>query len=89
MLLSMNESAETGGADYGIRISQSANGSVIAYTNSGLVEIGNGIDLRAITGYQINVAQNTDVIYEIGLTSLLFTSGPGGGYILNDWQQAQ
>ncbi|MEN9921750.1 MAG: hypothetical protein RL097_26 [Candidatus Parcubacteria bacterium] len=89
MLLSMNESAETGGADYGIRISQSANGSVIAYTNSGLVEIGNGIDLRAITGYQINVAQNTDVIYEIGLASLLFTSGPGGGYILNDWQQAQ
>ncbi len=89
MLLSMNESAKTGGSEIGVNISQSANGSVVAYTDSGLVEIGNGIDLRAITGYQINVAQNTDVVYEVGLASLLFTAGPGGGYILNDWQQGE
>lgn len=89
MLMSLNESAETGGTESAIDISQSANGAMIAYADSGLVEIGNGIDLREITAYQIDVAQNTDVYYEEGLSSLLFTSGPGGGYLLNDWQQGE
>ncbi len=89
MLLSMNESAESSGSEIAIDVSQSANGAVVAYAPSGLIEIGNGIDLREITGYQINIAQNTDVIYEEGLASLLFTSGPGGEYILDEWRQGR
>lgn len=89
MLMSLNEAASNGGSETAIDVSQSANGSVIAYADKGLVEIGNGIDLREITGYQINVEQNTDVVYETGLASLLFTSGPGGGYVLSDWQQSR
>lgn len=89
MLLSENESAETGGSEPAISVSQSATGAVIVYSNTGLVDIGNGIDLRAVTGYQINVAQNSDIVYESGLASLLFSSGPGGAYVLEDWQQAQ
>lgn len=87
MLLSQNESAALGGTQKAIDVSQSANGSVLVYTDRGLVDIGNGIDLREVTGYKINVAQNSEVIYESGLASLLFTSGPGAGYRLNDWQQ--
>lgn len=87
MLLSMNESAALSGAEKAIDVSQSANGSVLVYADRGLIDIGNGIDLREVTGYKINVAQNSDVIYESGLSSLLFTSGPGGGYSLEDWQQ--
>ena len=30
-----------------------------------------------------------DVIYEEGLASLLFTSGPGGEYILDEWRQGR
>jgi hypothetical protein len=89
MLLSENESASLGGAEFAIEVSQSISGSVITYTNKGLVDIGNGIDLRSVTGYQINIAQNSDVIYETGLASLLFSSGPGGGYTLDDWQQSE
>jgi hypothetical protein len=89
MLMSMNESAELGGTEVAIDVSQSANGSVLVYTDSGLIDIGNGIDLKEVTGYQINVAQNSEVIYESGLASLLFTSGPGGAYTLNDWEQAE
>lgn len=89
MLLSMNDSAKNGGAVKAIDVSQSANGSVLVYTNDGLVDIGNGISLKEVTGYKINVAQNSNVQYESGLASLLFTSGPGGGYRLNDWQQIQ
>lgn len=88
MLMSMNESASSSGSEVAIDVSQSANGDVLVYTAGGLIEIGNNIDLREVTGYQINVSNGSSVTYESGLASLLFTSGPGGAYILNDWQQA-
>ncbi len=87
MLLSMNESAALGGTQKAIDVSQSANGKVLVYAGRGLVDIGNGISLKEVTGFRINVAQNADVIYESGLSSLLFTAGPGGGYSLGDWRQ--
>jgi hypothetical protein len=89
MLLSMNESAALAGTQKAIDVSQSANGKVLVYADRGLIDIGNGIVLKEVTGYKINVAQNADVIYESGLSSLLFTSGPGGGYSLEDWRQVE
>jgi hypothetical protein len=89
MLLSRNESAALSGSEKAIDVSQSANGKVLVYADRGLVDIGNGISLKEVTGYQINVAQNADVIYESGLASLLFTAGPGGGYSLEDWRQVE
>ncbi len=89
MLLSMNESAALGGTQKAIDVSQSANGKVLVYTPRGLVDIGNGIALKEVTGYKVNVAQNASVIYESGLASLLFTAGPGGGYSLEDWRQVE
>ncbi len=89
MLLSMNESSSLGGLDKAIDVAQSANGDVLVYSGFGLVDIGNNIDLREVTGYQINVANGSSVTYESGLASLLFTSGPGGGYTLADWRQIE
>ena len=59
------------------------------YADAGLVDVSNGVELRGVTGYQIDVAQNSDIIYEEGLANLLFTAGPGSGYVLTDWQQAE
>ena len=89
MLLSLNESASNSGAVVAIDVAQSANGDVLVYAGEGLVTIGNNIDLREVTGYQINVANGSSVTYESGLASLLFTAGPGGGYTLEDWQQIE
>ncbi len=89
MLLSMNESASNSGAVVAIDVAQSANGDVLVYAGEGLITIGNNIDLREVTGYQINVANGSSVTYESGLASLLFTAGPGGGYTLEDWQQIE
>lgn len=89
LLLSNNESASLGGTEEAIFVGQSANGDVLVYTNDGLVEIGNNIDLRSVTGYRLDIANGSSVTYETGLASLLFTSGPGGGYVLNDWQQGE
>jgi len=89
LLWSANESSALGESETAISISQSANGQVIMYAADGLVDISNGIELRAVTGHQIDVAQNSDIIYEAGLSSLLFPAGPGSGYVLTDWQQAE
>lgn len=89
LLLSANESASLGGTEDAIDIAQSADGKVIMYAADGLVDVSNGVELRAVTGYQIDVAQNSDIIYEDGLSNLLFTAGPGSGYVLTDWQQAE
>lgn len=89
MLLSMNESASQGGGEVAISIAQSANGDVLMYAGEGLVDIANNIDLREVTAYQIDVANGSSVTYESGLASVLFTSGPGGSYSINDWQQIE
>lgn len=87
MLLSENDSAYNGGTEKAIDVAQSANGSVLVYSGRGLIDIGNGVELTEVTGYKINLAQNADIIYETGLSSLLFTAGPGGGYTVADWRQ--
>jgi hypothetical protein len=89
MLLSMNESASLSGVEKAIDVTQSANGDVLVYAANGRIDIGNNIDLREVSGYHINVANGSSVTYESGLASLLFTSGPGGGYTLDDWRQIE
>lgn len=89
MLFSANESASLGGTEIAIDVSQSTNGSLIVYSGNGLIDIGNGIDLKEVTGYQINVAQNSDITYELGLADLMFTSGPGGAYVVSDWSEIE
>lgn len=89
MLMSLNESAALAGTQKAIDVTQSANGKVIVYADRGLIEIGNGITLKEVTGHKINIANSATVIYESGLSSLLFTSGPGGGYSLEDWRQVE
>lgn len=89
MLISMNEDASNGGGEVAIDVANSANGDVLVYAGEGLITIGNNIDLREVTAYQIDVANGSSITYESGLASLLFTSGPGGGYTLDDWQQIE
>lgn len=89
MLMSLNESAYLGGTEVAINAANSANGKVLVYADRGLIDIGNGISLKEVTGYKINVAQNANVIYESGLSNLLFATGPGGSYALEDWRQVE
>ena len=86
-LLSMNNSAELGGAVEAIDVAQSANGKVLVYAAHGKVVLGNSITLKEVTGYQIDVNNGAQVIYESGLASLLFTTGPGGGFTIWSWEE--
>lgn len=87
MVVSQNNSAENSGVEKAITIGQSSNGKLILYSGHGLIDIGNSISLKAVTGYRIDIGNNSEVVYESGLTDVLFTGGPGGGYVISDWYQ--
>ena len=87
LLLSQNEAAETGGPEEAIGVNQSAIGDVMVYAGHGLIDVRNGISLKEVTAYQLDIGQNSNVIYDEGLQNLLFTSGPGGEYVLTQWRE--
>ena len=87
LLLSMNTSAENAGTEKAIDLAQSTNGKVLVYAPHGLIDMGNSISLKEVTAYQIEISNGAQVVYESGLVSVLFTSGPGGGYTINSWDE--
>ena len=87
MLLSQNNSAESGGTETAIDVGQSSSGALLVYAGHGKVAIGNQIHLKSVSGYHIDIGNNSDITYDTGLTSVLFTGGPGGGYVISDWYQ--
>jgi hypothetical protein len=87
LLLSNNNSAETGGTEKAVNLAQSVNGKVLVYAGHGLVDMGNSISLKEVTAYQISISNGTEIIYESGLANLLFTAGPGGGFTISSWKE--
>ena len=87
MLTSQNNSAESGGSETAIDVGQSSSGALLLYAGHGKVVIGNQIYLKSVSGYHIDIGNNSNIIYDTGLTSVLFTGGPGGGYVISDWYQ--
>jgi hypothetical protein len=84
LMLSMNNSAENGGIENAIGISQKISGALLVYAGHGLIDMRQNTSLKEITAYQINLGNAAEVIYDSGLVNLIFTSGPGGTY-QPDW----
>ena len=87
ILVSQNDSAENGGGETAINLKNSASGDILFYAAHGKLLIENSGSLKEATAYQIHLKNSAEVIYESGLANLLFTSGPGGGYIINKWTE--
>lgn len=87
VLISMNNDSENGGLETAIDLAQSANGKVLVYAPHGRISMGNSISLKEATAHQIDVNNGAHIIYESGLMSLLFTGGPGGGYVISSWDE--
>lgn len=62
-------------------------GGAIFYTNSGLIFLKNNMTAREITGYKIQIENNTEIQYESGLQEATFTSGPGGSWEVVSWRE--
>lgn len=89
LFVSGNRSAENGGSEKAIEITNSVSGKLLVYSNHGEILIANNVDLREVTAYRIRLKNSAVVNYETGLASLLFSSGPGGGYTVDSWQEVE
>jgi len=89
LFVSRNNSAESGGGNAAITVSNSANGKVLLYAPHGMIYLSNSISVKEASAYKISLANSASVIYETGLANLLFTSGPSGGYSIDGWQETQ
>ncbi len=61
----------------------------ILYAPYGELEIENNAFLKEATAYKMIIENNTIVRYETGLINLSFSSGPGGGWNIGQWQEVQ
>ena len=89
MLLSRNNSAELGGAQEAITNNSNMNdqggGDLILYAGQGMIKINSNTDVNQLTGYKVDVNSNFDLVYQLGLANLIFTSGPGGTWDITNW----
>jgi hypothetical protein len=87
-LISMNNSAETGGSTNAIVQSQGS-GAMVLYAPHGQVTLQQSVNLKEVTAYKIIMQNTAQVRYDTGLPSTLFDSGPSGGFELTSWQEVQ
>jgi len=86
VMISQNNSSESGGSTKAITISNNnPAGDVVLYASHGEIEISNQAQMVEVTAHKILAQNSAQVIYEEGLASLLFSSGPSGGYRIESW----
>lgn len=85
LFVSRNTSASVGGSGKAIELQNSASGDLLLFAPYGEIEIQNNTDLKEVTAYRIRLRNSAQVLYDTGLASLLFDSGPGGGYTIQNW----
>jgi len=90
LIISQNNSAEGGGTEKAIDTGQSG-AAPIYYAPHGLITINNNtpVNLKEITGYRLELSQNSEVTYESGLANIYFSSGPGGGWEIVSWREVE
>jgi hypothetical protein len=89
LLLSQNTSAEEGGGVTAIDLKNTVSGDYIIYAGHGKIEISNNSTLAEVVAYLVEVNNAATVIYESGLSNLIFTSGPSGGFSIEEWGETQ
>jgi hypothetical protein len=89
LLLSQNNSAETGGLVSAIDVQQTSSGDLLVYAGHGRVSIAQSTSLKEVTAYLVHLKNSARAIYESGLANMLFVSGPSGGYIISNWREEE
>jgi len=85
LFVSKNNDALNGGSTPAIEVSQSVSGDLLVYAGEGEIRLGNSVDLIEVTAYRVRLQNFSVVTYRTGIASLIFTTGPGGGYTLREW----
>lgn len=72
----------------GVNLSNNLTGAVF-YASKSMVNLSNNAQLKAVIGYKLNLANNTEIEYEQGVANANFSSGPGGGWNVKSWKEVQ
>jgi hypothetical protein len=85
VLISRNNSYFNGGSVIAIDMQNNATGDVILYAPEGWIALSNNAGIVESTGYYVTSSNNAVINYEQGAASILFSSGPAGGYTYGSW----
>ncbi|MCK5413041.1 MAG: hypothetical protein KAI57_01560 [Candidatus Pacebacteria bacterium] len=81
-------STHSGVTTYAIDVRNNSDGAVF-YAHKGTANINNNANLKEVTAHKLNLSNNAIVTYESGLANASFSSGPGGGWVVNSWNETQ
>ena len=87
-LLVISTSSSLLETDAAIDVKNNALGSIL-FTPNGLMVIHNNVELTEATAYKLLLENNAEVVYEMGLANLEFTSGPGGSWEVSSWREIE
>ncbi len=87
-MISQNNSSETGGSTNAISMGQGAS-ALVAYASHGQITLQQSVSIKEVTAYKIILQNSANVTYDTGLPSVLFESGPSGGYDISSYQEIQ
>ncbi len=62
---------------------------VIFYSPNGKANLHNGVNVTEITAYKLTLDNNAVITYDQGLINTNFSSGPSGGYSVDNWQETE
>ena len=63
--------------------------ALVAYASHGQITLQQSVSIKEVTAYKIILQNTANVTYDTGLPSVLFESGPAGGYDIVDWFETQ
>ena len=76
-------------ASSAIEISNNASGAIY-YASRGIANVNNNAsNVKEVTAYRLILANGASISYESGLESAAFSSGPGGGWEINSWNETE
>ena len=78
----------TFGSGQALSLGNGATGDIF-YAPNGTINVGNGLNVKEVTGNGLDVGNNTTVTYQSGLASINFTSGPGASFQVIGWKEIQ
>ena len=89
MLVSRNDSAEQGVSIIdAINIENSSSASIY-YAPHGSLHIKNNTNLIEVTAYKVYIENSSTITYEAGLEEVHYSLGPGAGFEIQYWREAQ
>lgn len=86
MVLSTNNSVDP--ANPAVDVNNNAEAAIF-YASNGLIHLHNNIEIKEATGYKLALDNNAVISYETGLENVNFTSGPGGSWRVENWQEIE